>query len=172
MFTCAPTLSLAPSKPGGRGFTLGRWAGPASGFGEVMGELPAATLAQEITDPEVGIKAMFVLACNPARSFPNSERIEQALDDLDLLVVVDPYVTATSSKAHVILPPTSALERSHYDLVFETNMVRSFAKYSLPVFETDGRTNSGAACPRNRRSACRHRPDRGARSDHRLDDRF
>jgi len=138
MFTCAPTLSLAPSTPGGRGFKLGRWKGPASGFGEVMGELPAATLAQEITDPAEGIKAMFVLACNPARSFPNSEQISEALDDLDLLVVVDPYVTATSAKAHVILPPTSALERSHYDLVFETNMVRSFAKYSPPVFETDG----------------------------------
>ena len=138
MFNNAPTQLMAPSTPGGRGFSLGRWTGPVSGFGEVKGELPAATLAQEITDPAQGIRALVVMACNPVRSFPNSERIAEALDELDLLVAVDPYVNATSAKAHVILPPTSALERSHYDFVFEAAMVRAFAKYSPPVFATDG----------------------------------
>ncbi|MEP1123184.1 MAG: molybdopterin-dependent oxidoreductase [Ilumatobacter sp.] len=137
MFNCAPTQNMAPSTPGGRGFTLGRWSGRASGRPEVKGELPAATLAEEITAPGDGIKALFVLACNPVRSFPNSERIDEALQQLDLLVVVDPYVTATGRHAHVILPPTSALERSHYDFAFEANMIRSFAKYSPAVFETD-----------------------------------
>jgi len=138
MFNCAPTQNMAPSTPGGRGFTLGRWAGRASGRPEVKGELPAATLAEEITTPGEGaIKGLFVLACNPVRSFPNSDRIDEALQQLDLLVVVDPYVTATARHAHVILPPTSALERSHYDFAFEANMIRSFAKYSPAVFETD-----------------------------------
>lgn len=137
MFTSSPTLARSDSEPGGRGFEIGRWTGPASGFGEVKGELPAGTLAQEITHPNVGIKALVVLACNPARSFPNSDRIAEALDELDLLIVVDPYVNATSAHAHVILPPTSALERSHYDLVFETNAVRSYARYSPAVFDTD-----------------------------------
>ena len=36
-----------------------------------------------------------------------------------------------------ILPPTSALERSHYDVFFERNMIRSFARYSPPVFAVD-----------------------------------
>ena len=137
MFNSAPTQLLSPSKPGGRGFQLGRWQGPASGFGEVKGELPAATLAQEVTDPDGGIQAMVVLACNPVRSFPNSERIAAAFDELELLVVVDPYMTATAARAHVVLPPTSALERSHYDFVFEANMIRSFAKYSPAIVETD-----------------------------------
>jgi len=138
MFNCAPTQNLSPSKPGGRGFALGRWEGRASGRPEAKGELPCATLAEEITTPGEGaIKAMFVLACNPVRSFPNSERINSALQELDLLVVVDPYVTATGRHAHVILPPTSALERSHYDFAFEGAMIRSFAKYSPAVFETD-----------------------------------
>ena len=138
MFNCAPTQNMAPSTPGGRGFKLGRWAGRASGRPEVKGELPAATLAEEITTPGEGaIKALFVLACNPVRSFPNTDRIDEALQQLDLLVVVDPYITATGRHAHVILPPTSALERSHYDFAFEANMIRSFAKYSPAVFETD-----------------------------------
>jgi len=139
MFNCAPTQNLSPSKPGGRGFQLGRWEGRASGRPEAKGELPAATLAEEITTPGEGaIKGLFVLACNPVRSFPNTDRIDQALQELDLLVVVDPYVTATARHAHVILPPTSALERSHYDFAFEATMIRSFAKYSPAVFETDG----------------------------------
>jgi len=139
MFNCAPTQNLTPSSPGGRGFKLGRWTGRASGRPEAKGELPAATLAEEITTPGEGaIKALFVLACNPVRSFPNSNRIDQAMQELDLLVVVDPYVTATARHAHVILPPTSALERSHYDFGFEANMIRSFAKYSPAIFETDG----------------------------------
>jgi anaerobic selenocysteine-containing dehydrogenase len=138
MFNCAPTQNMAPSTPGGRGFKLGRWTGRASGRPEAKGELPAATLAEEITTPGEGaIRGLFVLACNPVRSFPNSDRIDEALQQLDLLVVVDPYVTATARHAHVILPPTSALERSHYDFAFEANMIRSFAKYSPAVFETD-----------------------------------
>ena len=138
MFNGGPMQNMSKSKPGGRGFNLGRWTGRASGRPEVKGELPAATLAEEITTPGDGaIRALFVLACNPVRSFPNSDRIEAAMDDLDLLVVVDPYITATARHAHVILPPTSALERSHYDLIFEGAMIRSFAKYSKPVFDTD-----------------------------------
>ena len=138
MFNCAPTQNLTPSAPGGRGFQIGRWTGRSSGRPEVKGELPCATLAEEITAPGEGaIKALFVLACNPVRSFPNSDRIDAAMEELDLLVVVDPYVTATGRHAHVILPPTSALERSHYDFAFEANMIRSFAKYSPAVFETD-----------------------------------
>ncbi len=139
MFNCSPSQNMAPRTPGGRGFKLGRWSGRASGRPEVKGELPAATLAEEITTPGAGaIRALFVLACNPVRSFPNSERIDEALAELDLLVVIDPYITATARHAHVILPPTSALERSHYDIIFEGSMLRSFAKYSKPVFDTDG----------------------------------
>lgn len=138
MFNCSPGERIGERTPGGRGFELGRWTGRASGFGEVKGELPAATLAQELETPGEGQpKAVFVVACNPARSFPNSERIEQALANLELLVAVDPYITATTRHAHVILPPRSALERSHYDLVFEGAMTRAFAKYSPPVFATD-----------------------------------
>ena len=138
MFNCAPTQNMAPSTPGGRGFKLGRWTGRASGRPEAKGELSCATLAEEITTPgDERIRGLFVLACNPVRSFPNSDRIDDALQELDLLVVVDPYVTATARHAHVLLPPTSALERSHYDFGFESNMIRSFAKYSPAVFSTD-----------------------------------
>ncbi len=136
MFCSSPTTKLGGT-PGGRGFKTGRWQGRASGRGEVLGELPASTLAQEIeTEGEGQIRALVVIACNPVRSFPNSDRLDAAMADLDLLVAVDPYINATSRHAHVILPPLSALERSHYDMTFERTMIRVFAKYSPAVFAT------------------------------------
>lgn len=138
MFNGAPTQRLTKREPGGRGYSLGRWKGRASGRPEVNGELPAATLAQEMEEPGKGqLRALFLVACNPARSFPNSERISKAFEQLDLFVAIDPYINASTKHAHVILPPTSALERSHYDTAFEGNMVRSFAKYSPAVFPID-----------------------------------
>jgi len=137
MFSAAPA-GKPDQKPGGRGFKTGRWASRVSNRPEVMAEFPAAVLAEEIkTDGPGQIKALFLVASNPVRSFPNSERLNTAFQTLDLLVAVDPYINASSRHADVILPPRSALERSHYDFAFESNMVRSFAKYSPPVFHTD-----------------------------------
>ncbi|MEM7287646.1 MAG: molybdopterin-dependent oxidoreductase [Actinomycetota bacterium] len=138
MFQCAPTVRIGDGEPGGRGYQIGRWTGRASGRPERNGELPAGTLATEILTPGDGqVRAAFVVACNPVRSFPNSARLDEAFESLDFMVSVDPYITATSRHADIVLPPRSALERSHYDFAFERNMIRVFAKYSSAVFETD-----------------------------------
>jgi anaerobic selenocysteine-containing dehydrogenase len=50
------------------------------------------------------------------------------------MVAIDPYINETTRHAHVILPPTSQLEHSHYDLGLATLAVRNIAKYSPPVF--------------------------------------
>lgn len=129
----------AVREPGGRGFQIGRWTSRVSGVPEVKGEFPVARLAEEMEVPGEGqIRGMFLLACNPVRSFPNSQRLDEAFQNLDLLVAIDPYINASSRHADVILPPPSALERSHYDLAFEGSMIRSFAKYSPAVFSPEG----------------------------------
>lgn len=138
MFNCAPTIRFDDGEPGGRGYQIGRWTGRASGRPERNGELPAGTLATEILTPGEGqIRAAVVVACNPVRSFPNSSQLDEAFESLDFMVAVDPYITATSRHADIVLPPRSALERSHYDLAFERNMIRVFAKYSPPSMPTD-----------------------------------
>ncbi len=125
----------APSRAN-RGFRTGRWRSRVRDLPEVMGELPVSTLIDEIETEGVGqVKALLVIGGNPALTTPDSGRLERALDTLDLLVSVDPYVNATSRKAHVILPPPSALERSHYDLAFTQVSVHNIADYSPPVFE-------------------------------------
>ncbi|NDH19607.1 MAG: hypothetical protein EBY51_09680, partial [Actinobacteria bacterium] len=59
-----------------------------------------------------------------------------AFGQLDLLVSVDPYITATSRLADVILPVASPLTRPQHDVVFNNLAVRNQARYSpalLPI---------------------------------------
>lgn len=138
MFPRAPHDRLRSGEPGGAGFTTGRWRSRVSQHPEVMGELPAACMAEEIETPGPGqIRAFVTVAGNPVLSTPNGARLDRALDDLDFMVSVDVYLNETTRHADVILPPPSPLERSHYDYFFLRFAVRSVANWSDAVFETD-----------------------------------
>jgi anaerobic selenocysteine-containing dehydrogenase len=122
-------------EPGrGRGIRLGRWSSRVRGLPESLGELPVACLAEEIETPGEGqVRALITLAGNPARSTPNSGRLEAALATLDLYVAFDIYVNETTRHADVILPPPSPLQRSHYDIAFYQLSARNVANYSPAV---------------------------------------
>jgi anaerobic selenocysteine-containing dehydrogenase len=128
-------------EPGrGRGVAIGRWRSRVRGLPESYGELPAAALAEEIDTPGDGqVRALITLAGNPARSTPNSGRLERALGSLDLYVAVDIYVNETTRHADVILPVPSPLQRSHYDLAFYQLSVRNVVNYSPPVLPPEPR---------------------------------
>ena len=122
-------------EPGrGRGIRLGRWTSRVRGLPESLGELPVVCLAEEIETPGEGqVRALVTLAGNPARSTPNSQRLEAALATLDFYVAFDIYVNETTRHADVILPPPSPLQRSHYDIAFYQLSARNVANYSPPV---------------------------------------
>lgn len=106
------------------------------GMPEFGGEYPASALAEEIeTEGEGQIRALVTSAGNPVLSTPNGARLERALPRLEYMVAIDFYLNETTRHAHLILPPTSALERDHYDLVFHALAIRNTAKYSPPLFE-------------------------------------
>ena len=126
-------------KPGGRGFRTGRWHSRVRGLPEVRGELPIATLADEIlTDGSDRVRALLTVAGNPVLSAPDGERLDAALAGLDFMVSVDIYCNETTRHANVILPPPSALESSHYDLAFYGIAVRNVANYSPALFAASG----------------------------------
>jgi len=117
---------------------FGRWRSRVSGREEVLGELPASALAEEIETPGEGqIRALVTLAGNPVRSYPNSERLERAIASLDFVLCLDYYRNETTRHAHLILPPTGPLERSHYDLALNHFAVRNVAKWSPAVLEPE-----------------------------------
>jgi anaerobic selenocysteine-containing dehydrogenase len=133
-----PYPSHIGSQRAKRPFVMGRWHGRASGRPEVIGELPVASLIEEMVTPGEGqVRMLVTLAGNPALTTPNSAALEEALEGLDFMVSVDVYLNETSRHADVVLPPPSALERSHYDLAFTGFSVRDYADYSPPVFETE-----------------------------------
>ncbi len=136
MFTrAAAGAANTKGEPGrGRPVKMGRWASRAHGLPETFGELPVAELADEITGPaQERVRAFITIAGNPAVSTPNSDRLQDALEDLDFMVSVDIYLNETTRHADVILPAPSPLEKGHYDLALYQFAVRNVANYSPPV---------------------------------------
>jgi anaerobic selenocysteine-containing dehydrogenase len=103
---------------------------------EFGGEMPVSTLADEILTPGEGqIKALITIAGNPVLTTPNGRKLEQALEQLELQVAIDFYQNETSSQADYILPPTTSLEHSHFDLIFNALASRNIVRYSPAVVE-------------------------------------
>ncbi|OBC04460.1 molybdopterin-binding oxidoreductase [Mycobacterium sp. 852013-50091_SCH5140682] len=128
-----------PPKPG-RGFKTGRWASRVSGYPEALSELPAAALAEEIdTAGEGQIKAMITVAGNPVLSAPDGERLEKALDSVEFMLAVDPYLNETTRHADVILPPPPPAQSAHFDVALNNLAVRNNVRYSSPALPLDGR---------------------------------
>jgi anaerobic selenocysteine-containing dehydrogenase len=119
----------------GKGIVTGRHHSRVSQAPEVFGELPVTCLAEEIETPGEGqVKALITIAGNPVLSAPNGERLSAALNQLELMVSADIYLNETTRHADVILPGTSPLEESHYDVAFPQLSCRNHARYSAPVF--------------------------------------
>jgi anaerobic selenocysteine-containing dehydrogenase len=137
MMLTTPAIDLIQMAPRlGLHGSYGRWQSRVRGLPEFGGELPISVLAEEIETGGPGqIRALLVCAGNPALSAPNGPRLERALDQLEFMVAIDPYLNETTRHAHVILPPTSPLERPHYDLALASYAVRNIAKYSPALFE-------------------------------------
>jgi anaerobic selenocysteine-containing dehydrogenase len=137
MFPKAAALqsnSMGKAGPG-KGVVTGRRKSRVSGAPEVLGEFPMSCLAEEIQTPGEGqVKALITIASNPALSSPNGERLAVAMDQLEVMVSMDIYVNETSRHADVILPGTSPLEDSHYDVAFSQLSYRNHARYSNPIF--------------------------------------
>ncbi|MEV1245029.1 molybdopterin-dependent oxidoreductase [Nonomuraea sp. NPDC049750] len=122
-----------------RPYTLGRWKSRVRGLPEANGELPVATLADEIETPGDGqIRFLLTVAGNPVLSAPHGPRLDAAFGRLDFMVSVDPYLNETTKHANVILPPPRALQSGHYDFALLNFAVRNYARYSPPSLPLDG----------------------------------
>ena len=127
----------APESLAARG-SFARWQSRVRKLPEFAGELPVAALAEEIlTEGEGQVKALVTLAGNPVLSTPNGRELDRALERLEFMVSIDPYINETTRHSHIILPPTSPLERGHYDLAFHLLAIRNTAKFSPALFDRD-----------------------------------
>ncbi|HEX9579280.1 MAG TPA: molybdopterin-dependent oxidoreductase [Myxococcales bacterium] len=130
MFTTpAADMVALSARTGDRGH-FGIWKSRVRGLPEFGGELPAATMAEEMdTDGEGRIRALVTFAGNPVLSTPNGARLDRALAGLEYMVSIDLYRNETTRRANLILPTSFGFERDHYDLVFYLLSVRNAARY-------------------------------------------
>ncbi|CBG74246.1 putative molybdopterin oxidoreductase [Streptomyces scabiei 87.22] len=124
-----------PARPAGpgRGFALGRWRSRVGGHPEAKGELPLSALAEEIdtATPEGSpVRALITIAANPVLSAPDGDRLDKALDSLDFMVSVDPYLGETARHADVVLPPPPPSQAPHYDFAFNSFAVHNQVRYN------------------------------------------
>lgn len=103
-------------------------------FGRLRrGPLPGTLMSHAILDSEQPIRAMIVAAGNPLLSIAGQERLRKAFEQLELLVVIDIYPSATSELAHVILPATDMYEREDLNIVNIGTSVQPFVQYTPAV---------------------------------------
>lgn len=116
--------------------SFGSWRAHGRDVSEVLGQVPASCLADEIVTPGDGqIRGLITAACNPVISVPGSDRLDAALPTLECMISLDAYLNETTRHAHVILPAPSPLESANFDNVSPAWAVRSVARWSDPVFE-------------------------------------
>ena len=135
------------ARPGGSvfgAFPLKGGPEPLQGYGEertrigdipiVAGMMAAAVLADDILEPGEGqVRAMMLVAGNPVLSAPGGERLEEALQSLDLLFSIDLYVTESNRSAHYVLPSATFLEKEDIPLIGLSHMPRPFIQHAPPV---------------------------------------
>ncbi len=81
------------------------------GLGRTMAGLPTAVLPDEILTPGEGqVRALLSWGGNPVVAFPDQVKTSRALRSLDLLVQVDPWLSATARLAHYVIATKMPLE--------------------------------------------------------------
>ncbi|WP_067713894.1 molybdopterin-dependent oxidoreductase [Nocardia yamanashiensis] len=101
-----------------RGHPMGEGpASPVVGAPIISGLVPCNVITEEIlTDHPARYRAMFIESANPVHSLADSARMREALDALELVVVVDVAMTETARLADYVLPAPTQFEK--YEATF------------------------------------------------------
>jgi len=79
---------------------------------EGLDDKPGLTITDMMDAAQKGdLKALYIMGENPLMSDPNTAHIEQALANLDFLVIQDIFLSETAIKADVVLPAASFAEK-------------------------------------------------------------
>jgi anaerobic selenocysteine-containing dehydrogenase len=133
----SPLAWMASTKVNGLP-AFGRWRSRVRGAPEVLGQVPASCMAEEIATPGPGqLKGLISVAANPVLSVPDSARLDAALPMLECFIAIDNYLNETTRHAHVILPGPSPLEVPHFDDLLWAFSTRSAGKWSDAIFPLD-----------------------------------
>lgn len=113
-----------------------RWHSRCRGLPEFNGELPTATLAEDILKPGNGQIHGLITSCgNPVLSATNGQQMDRALASLQFMLSIDIYLNETTRHADLILPPATGLETAHLGIPFHNLAIHNTLKYSEPTLD-------------------------------------
>jgi anaerobic selenocysteine-containing dehydrogenase len=116
-----------------------RWFTRVHGIGEINHTAPLAVIADEILTPGEGqLRALVTMSSNFVASAPDALRSVRALESLDLMISLDPYITETTRHAHWVLPSTLWLEREQMPIFTQTQAAVPHAQWVRPVVPPRG----------------------------------
>src|SRR3954470_2729590 len=119
--------------------SYGRRRSRVGGLPDVLGQMPAGVMADEIETPGRGqLRALIVSAGNPLVSVPDPKRLRAAFGKLDLLVSIDLFVNETGRHADFVLPATTWLEREDVPVAFLPFFIRPFVQWTDAVVDPAG----------------------------------
>jgi formate dehydrogenase len=105
----------------------------------VKGNQPGACLAADILDEGEGqIRALIIDGANPVLTMPDSNRLEAALQTLELLIGIDLYVNESNKHAHYVLPATASFERWDLNERWVQSMPRPLLQHTDAIVEPAG----------------------------------
>jgi anaerobic selenocysteine-containing dehydrogenase len=82
-------------------------------------EMAAGIMADEMLTPgQDRQRAMIVVGGNPATAVPDQRKMVKAFESLELLVAIDPYLSATARLAHYVFPPKMMYERADLPMIY------------------------------------------------------
>jgi len=129
------------------------WRTAVTNIPAIGGMFPPNVMPEEIAnDRPDRLRAAFVLASNPLRSYADTTAYEEAFRQLDLLVVADIAMSETAALAHYILPCRSTYESwapAPMDVILPAKiepgdgansegLLRVYSRLRQPVVEVEG----------------------------------
>jgi anaerobic selenocysteine-containing dehydrogenase len=136
-YQTARRAQVAPPVPmfGAEGMPKSRFRG----LGHLGWEMPCNVLADEILTPGEGqVRALISVGGNPVVGFPDQAKMVRALDDLELFVQIDPWMSASAKRANVVLAPSQCLEREDITNLSEWWHEEPYARYTEAVVKAPG----------------------------------
>lgn len=114
-------------------------SGPMSrhhGLGRIRGQMMSAKLPDEIlSQGEDRIRALICVGGNPAVALPDQRKTVSALGALELLVTIDPRMSATAKLAHYVFAPLLHYEKADQTSLLESFFSMPFAHVTPPIVE-------------------------------------
>ena len=107
-------------------------------YRSARGTPPGSLMADMILDDDDPIRALVVVAGNPALSIGGGARLEAALESLDLLVSIDFYRNATGESADWVLPAADWFEREDLNYFVQGVQRRPYLQWTDAVVPAKG----------------------------------